>query len=135
MKSKTKTQITCKLILESHILLIIVSIASYYFSNHLFFIYVSLILFFSIATYTVFPKPAQTITRMWLLLGDFLGNIMSRVILTLTFYFILTPLAFLYRLFNKEKLMLTVTHQQGSKESYFLDRNHCYSKKDFNNPW
>ena len=44
---------------------------------------------------------ARWISACWLKLGEWLGFINSRLILSLLFYLVLTPVALLYRLFNK----------------------------------
>jgi hypothetical protein len=47
---------------------------------------------------------------------------MSRIILCIVFLFFLTPIAILYRLFRKKPIEAT--------DSFFIIRNHTYSKSD-----
>ena len=52
---------------------------------------------------TLKPNPlANLIAGLWLKLSEYIGNFMSKVILSLVFFLLLTPLAAFYRLFNRE---------------------------------
>ncbi len=59
-----------------------------------------------------------------------IGWLMSRVLFTLLFFLLLTPLALLQRLFRKDTFYKT-----SDRASYFIDRDHQYSGKDVENPW
>jgi len=72
------------------------------------------------------------LARGWLKFAEALGAFNSRVILTLTFYLILTPLAFVYRIFNRQ----LVEHFRANKrQSYFEDLNKQYTPGDFEKSW
>ncbi len=45
---------------------------------------------------------ADLIAKLWLKLSEHLGNFVSKVVLTIVFFLLLTPLAMLYRLFNRD---------------------------------
>ena len=45
---------------------------------------------------------ANLLSAGWLKLSELLGAINSKIILSLIFYLVLTPVAFIYRLFNKQ---------------------------------
>ena len=64
----------------------------------------------------------EKITDAWLWLGEKIGAVMSRVILTVVFVFFLTPVAILYRTFGVKK--------KKEQESYFKVRNHTYTAAD-----
>jgi hypothetical protein len=59
-----------------------------------------------------------------------LGNINGKILLSIVFFIFLTPIAFISKLFNKDGLQLKKTNK-----SYYQDRNHQYSAKDFENTW
>jgi uncharacterized membrane protein len=63
------------------------------------------------------------ITDAWLWLGEKIGAVMSRVILSFIFVFALTPIALLYRIFSGNG-------KREKKESYFVERNHTYTAAD-----
>ena len=66
----------------------------------------------------------------WMRLVGFIGYINSHVLLGLIFYVILAPIAFLYRLTNKDTLQL-----KRRENTVYKDRDHAYVAKDLENPW
>lgn len=81
---------------------------------------------------TLFSNRATAIiAELWLKLSEAIGFVISRIILTLTFFVVLTPLALIYRLFKKDSLQL----RRSLKNTYYFDRNCQYSAKDLINPW
>ncbi|RXK59828.1 hypothetical protein ESA94_12290 [Lacibacter luteus] len=66
----------------------------------------------------------------WLMLAKVLGYINSRILLFLIFFVILTPIAFLRKLFGKKNLP-----NNHSINSYFQIRNKRYQASDLQNPW
>jgi len=72
------------------------------------------------------------LARYWMKFAAVLGAFNSRVILTVTFYLILTPLAFVYRIFNRP----LVDHFRANKrQSYFEDLGKTYTPADFEKTW
>ena len=76
---------------------------------------------------------AEKIAWFWYKLAAVLGKINGFILLTILFYLILTPIALLSKLFKKDELQLK--KKNNSNASYFVERNHSYSKKDLENPW
>ena len=79
-----------------------------------------------------FKKTASRVSDLWLRFSHVLGAFNSRVIMLLVFYLALTPMAFLFRLFNKNHLQLK---KAGEAKSYFIDRDHSFKKEDFEKIW
>lgn len=76
----------------------------------------------------LFIKPlAVAITRIWLQFSEVIGGITNRIILSLLFVLVLTPIALLFRLFNKNPLGIK---RANDKTSYYHDRNHTYTSED-----
>jgi hypothetical protein len=73
---------------------------------------------------------SDKIERVWLKLAKILSYIVPNILLSLIFYFFLTPLAFLYRLFNKDVLKLS-----NKYESYFNNVNEIMDKDSFHKTW
>lgn len=73
----------------------------------------------------------QQILRLWFGLAKILGFVNSRIILTVVYFLILVPMAILSRLLGR----ITVQLKKREGESYFVTRNHKYSKADLENPW
>jgi hypothetical protein len=74
---------------------------------------------------------AEVITGGWLRFSLILSGINNRIILTIIFYLLLTPIACMYRLFNKDPLGLS----QKESGSNFCERNHTYTKADLEKMW
>ncbi len=73
-----------------------------------------------------------SIAGYWMRFAAFIGNINSKIILFLLFYLVLTPIAFLYRIFNRDQ----VEHfRKNRQQTYFEDIKKNYGRKDFENLW
>ena len=62
----------------------------------------------------------------WSRFGMLLNRIFSPILLGTVYFIILTPIALLYRLFNKEK---------KAELTSFIDRNKVFTPNDFEHPW
>ena len=74
---------------------------------------------------------AGQITCWWLKFSSIVACINSRVILVIIFYFVLTPIAFIYRKFNIDTLGL----EMKKSGSFYIERDHIYSKTDLEKMW
>ena len=75
----------------------------------------------------------EKIAWFWFKLAEILGRINGFILLTIIFYFILTPIAWLSKLFKKDELQLK--KKSDPEASYFVERNHTFTKKDLENLW
>ena len=68
----------------------------------------------------ILPSVLRPVYRIWMLLAYFIGGIVSRVILTVLFYVVLTPTGLVLRLFGKD-----VLDQKFDKrrESYWVKKD------------
>ncbi len=72
------------------------------------------------------------IAKYWLKFSSLIGTFNSKVILSVVFYLMLTPLAFVYRRFDKT----LVNHfKNNSKDSYFDEVNQPCKKETFEKLW
>lgn len=86
---------------------------------------------FGIGAIGIFVKPlAALIAWLWGKLGELLGMVVPRIILTAVYFVFLLPIALLYRLVKRDPLGLAKGHG-----TYWSVRNHAYSSKDLDNPW
>ncbi len=76
---------------------------------------------------------SMRIAELWLRFAGVIGAFNSRVILTIIFYVVLTPLAFVYRLFHGDFMNLRRHDDPG--KSYWSRRDHRYNPKDLGNVW
>lgn len=67
----------------------------------------------------------------WMMIAKVLGYINSRILLTVSFFLILTPVALVARMLKKTSFRLSV----NKANSLFTTRNYLYSKKDLEQPW
>ena len=76
-------------------------------------------------------KAAEKISWLWLKLGEGMGFVTSKIILSFIFFFILFPIAKISRLFTKDYLLL----REDNLKSVFFDVNRKYYAKDFEKMW
>jgi hypothetical protein len=92
--------------------------------------------FFYLALFFLFlgifvKKAAVWLAWGWLRFAHLIGTVNTKIILTLIFYLILTPIAFLYRLFHGDFLKI----KQKGPESNWHHRDHTYNKSDLEKSW
>ena len=67
----------------------------------------------------IVPKWLAPLQKVWMMLSVVMGFVMSRVILTLLFYLVITPIGFIAKLSGKDFLDLKLNKEQ---ESYWHKR-------------
>jgi len=76
-------------------------------------------------------RVCRIIADLWMGLGWLIGLFVPKVVLTLIFFLILTPLAFFSRLFSeKDELQVKVP-----SSSVFKTMNKEFSRESFEKPW
>ena len=91
------------------------------------FLFLALSIFIlSMASGTLAKKIAET----WVRIGHLLGAINSKILLTVVFYCLLVPLAFISKIFKKKDELQLKRKPNGS---YYKTRNHIYQPKDLEN--
>jgi hypothetical protein len=79
----------------------------------------------------IFIKPlGKLIAQVWYKLADVLSLFMSKIIMSVVFILVLTPIALLYRLSKKDRLSLN-----RKNESRWISREHHYTSDDLKNIW
>ena len=73
---------------------------------------------------------AELIETIWMKLSGILSHIIPNILLTLMFYLFLTPLALIYRIFNKDSLKLSDKY-----DSYFIDTDRKFNRDYFTKTW
>lgn len=68
----------------------------------------------------LFPRSLKPLHTVWMGLAFFLGWFVSRILLTVLYFFILTPIGLLLRLFGKDLLDLKL---DPHKDSYWIRRD------------
>ena len=70
---------------------------------------------------------------VWLGLSILLGEIVPKVLLSIVFFLVVTPIGILRRLAGKDALKLRVF--KGSQDSVMLERNHLFIGRDLERPY
>ena len=75
----------------------------------------------------ILPSILRPVYRMWMLIAYLIGGIVSRVILTVLFYVVLTPTGLVLRLFGKDVLDQRF---EKDRESYWIKKDLSGHTKD-----
>ena len=81
----------------------------------------------------VWPRAYSLLARLWLGISLLLGSIMSRVVLSIIFMAIVTPIALVMRLFGHDP-MRRKAWKKGT-ESTFVSRGDIIEAKDLEHPF
>lgn len=81
----------------------------------------------------VWPRAYGLVARLWLGLSLVLGAVMSRVILALVFFVVLTPLALLRRALGHDPMRLR--QWKAGTGSVFETRDHTYTAEEIERPF
>jgi len=114
--------------LETAVILSAFLLILYYIFDKPFLIYITLAL---LLVSLLFTKLFSKFVHVWFKLGHFMGGITTKIMITLVFFAVLTPVAFLYRIFHRNPLTL----KKINTKSYFTTRNYTYSPRDFKKNW
>lgn len=79
------------------------------------------------------PKLFTPLARVWFAFSHFLGEIVSRMLLTIVFFTIVTPVAFVRRLSGKDAMALN--QWKKGKQSTFVQRDHIVTAADLEKPF
>jgi hypothetical protein len=70
------------------------------------------------------------IVLIWTKLAEGLGWVNSRILLTIVFFVILVPIAFISRFFSNKSMT-----RKPNNNSFYQTRNHTYISSDLENIW
>jgi len=81
----------------------------------------------------VVPQIFAPVAVIWFGFSHVLGTVMSRILLSILFFGLVTPVGVLRRLFGKDSLRLRAF--KASEESAMVVRNHLFVAKDIERPY
>jgi hypothetical protein len=82
----------------------------------------------------IFIKPlARLVSAGWLKFAEAFGKFNTCLILSLVYYVLLTPIAFLYRLTHGD--FLNLGKGRGHETTLWVERNHLYEPEDLERMW
>jgi hypothetical protein len=79
------------------------------------------------------PQIYTSLAIVWLGFSHLLGNVMSKILLSILFFGVVTPIGILRRLFGRDSLKLRAF--KASEESVMLVRNHLFVGRDIEKPY
>ncbi len=81
----------------------------------------------------ILPRIYRPIAVVWLGLSDLLGNVVSKILLSIVFFGIVTPIATVRRLLGKDSLKLRAF--KAGQDSVMVERNHRFIGADLERPY
>lgn len=113
------------------VVFLLIAIVLFITGKNLFIVFLSLSVLFLVSALIV-PQILKPFNKVWMILAILLGWFMTRVILSVLFYLILTPIGIIGRLFGKKFLDLKINRQSESywnlRERKKID-NHEYERQ------
>jgi hypothetical protein len=79
------------------------------------------------------PRIYGPVAVLWLGLSDLLGAVISRILLSIVFFGIVTPIGILRRLAGRDSLKLRAF--KAGTDSVMLERNHVFVGQDIERPY
>lgn len=79
------------------------------------------------------PQVYRPVAVVWFGLSDLLGTIVSKILLVIVFFGVVTPIAVLRRVFGKDSLKLRAF--KTGQDSVMLERNHVFVSTDLERPY
>jgi len=95
------------------IVLLMISVILFLFDKSSY-VYFGIIGGILVLTGILFPSLLKPVNKVWMTLALILGWFMSRVILTILFYLVLTPIGFIAKIFGKRFLSLKIDNESKS---------------------
>ena len=81
----------------------------------------------------IWPKIFSPLAPFWFGLSSVLGTIISKIVLSLLFFLIVTPVGIFRRILDKDSMRLK--DWKNGQGSVLLERNHTFTPKDIDKPY
>jgi sorbitol-specific phosphotransferase system component IIC len=98
--------------------------------KHSWYLYTAMVLH---VVNMIVPNIYRPVAVVWLGLSDAMGAVMSKVLLSLVYFLVVTPIALLRRISGKDSLKLRAF--KSSKESVMVKRDHLFTARDLERPY
>jgi hypothetical protein len=122
--------ISKKMALDSGLALVLISLIVFFITKNIYAIYFATGFVLVCMTVPIVFKP---FAKLWFGLSHFIGTFLSKIILSIVFYTIITPMGLLRQILGKDSLMLK-KFKKGT-DSVFVERNHTYKSEDILKPY
>lgn len=81
----------------------------------------------------IFPQLYRPVAVLWLGLTHLLGTVISKIVLTLVFYGVVTPIGLARKLLGRDSLKLR--DFKCGEDSVMISRNHTFTGQDIEKPY
>lgn len=81
----------------------------------------------------VVPQIYKPVARLWLGFSNILGAVMSRILLTILFFTLVTPIGVFRRIIGKDSMQ--INKWKKDRSSVFQIRDHRYQPEDIDKPY
>lgn len=81
----------------------------------------------------IWPQIYRPFAVLWLGLSDLLGAVVSKILMSIVFFAVVTPIGLIRRLAGKDSLKLRAF--KASQDSVMLERNHTFVGQDLERPY
>jgi hypothetical protein len=81
----------------------------------------------------IWPQVYRPVAVLWLGLSDLMGSVVSKILLSIVFFAVVTPIALWRRLAGKDSLKLRAF--KAGKDSVMVERNHTFVGQDLERPY
>lgn len=125
MKSKIFSKIPEKQYLETGVILMIVLVIAGLFTNQQVYYLISLI---TGVTAILMPAVFHPVAFLWFGFSKVIGTVMSKMLMGIIYYLIITPVALFRKLTGKDTLKLT--QLKKNRTTVFIERSHTYDSTD-----
>ena len=115
---------------DTGLAMILILLLFVHFGRYYFLILPAIVVLVLIMTWPAIFGP---LARFWFGLSHFLGSIVSKILLTIIFLTIVTPMGLLRRMIGADSMRLKKWKQDD--DSVFIERNHTYSSSDLKKPY
>ena len=124
-KKVTATQ--CK---DAGLALVLIALLVYQAKKFQFCVPLAIVLLIIVMSY---PKIFKPFARVWFGLSDFLGTIVSKIILSILFVFLVFPISLVVRAMGKDAMQ--AKRWKENQGSVFRTRDHLFAAQDLENPY
>jgi hypothetical protein len=81
----------------------------------------------------IWPPAFKPLAKVWFGFSHLLGTVVSKIILSIVFFLIVTPMGLIRKAFGADPMKCR--QWKKDDESVLVDRNHLYTKKDIEKPY
>jgi hypothetical protein len=110
--------------------MVLICLLIWYFGNFESFFGLSLVL---LIINMIIPQVYRPVAKLWLGFSNLMGAIMSKVLLTILFFVLVTPMGILRRIIGNDSTQ--IKKWKKDRSSVFQVRNHTYQPRDIEKPY